>query len=90
MDVLQSSGKDPVVHDMLTICVMVLSTSGSMSLIRFLGIASSSQVLFFMLSISLSISSLVSIDFWDVLISVLELKSDFFDFIKKEWSKLFC
>ena len=60
MAVFQSIGKVPVVSGMLTICVMVLSTAGSISLIRFVGIASSSQVLFFILSISLSISLLVS------------------------------
>ena len=60
MAVFKSSGKVPVVSDILTICVMVLSTARSMSLIRYVGIASSSQVLLFMLSISLSVSSLVS------------------------------
>ena len=53
--VFQSSGKAPVVNDMLTICMAVSSTAGSMSLGRFVGIVSNSQVLFFMLSISLSI-----------------------------------
>ena len=42
--VFQYSGKVPVVSDMLTICVMVLSTVKGMSLNRFVGILSNSQV----------------------------------------------
>ena len=55
----QSSGKVLVVSDMLTICVMVLGTAGSMSWSRYVGIVSNSQVLFFILGISLSIPLLV-------------------------------
>ena len=57
--VFQFCGKVPVVSNMLTICVMVSSNVRSMSLNRFVGIVSKTQVLFFRLSISLSISSLV-------------------------------
>ena len=51
--VFQSSGKVPVVSDMLIICVMVSSTVRSMSLSRFVGILSNSQVLSFKLSTGL-------------------------------------
>ena len=57
--VFQSGGKVPVITKMLTICVMVSNTVESMSLSKFVRIMSNSQVLFFMLSILCSISSLV-------------------------------
>ena len=55
--VFSSSGNVPVVSDMLTIYVIVSSTVRSMSFSRFVGIVSNSEVLFFILSIPLSVSN---------------------------------
>ena len=59
MAVFQSSGKVPVVSNISTICVMVLSTAGSMSLFRFVELYLVC-CFYFHAEYLLSISSLVS------------------------------